>query len=75
MGEKKAEKVRAENEASITPEETDQYEAVGYAEEIVIESSYGLGESIVSGDVTPDRLDRVYQAAMKHRSYPVTGHE
>ncbi|NLX60811.1 MAG: hypothetical protein GXY74_17185 [Phycisphaerae bacterium] len=26
------------------------------ADEIVIESSYGLGESIVSGDVTPDRF-------------------
>lgn len=30
------------------------------ADELVIESSYGLGESVVSGDVTPDRfvLDR-----------------
>jgi pyruvate,water dikinase len=30
------------------------------ADEIVVESSYGLGESVVSGDVTPDRfvLDR-----------------
>ncbi len=26
------------------------------AEEIIIEASYGLGESIVSGDVTPDRF-------------------
>ena len=26
------------------------------AEELIIESSYGLGESVVSGDVTPDRF-------------------
>jgi uroporphyrinogen decarboxylase len=29
----------------------------------------------IQPDVTPDRLDRVYQAALKYRSYPVTGHE
>jgi hypothetical protein len=29
----------------------------------------------IQPDVTPDRLDRVYQVALKHRSYPVNGHE
>lgn len=32
------------------------------AEEIIVESSYGLGESIVSGEVTPDRFVLDYES-------------
>jgi len=45
------------------------------AGEIIIESSYGLGESVVSGDVTPDRfvLDAKTHA-IKERSIGRKGH-
>lgn len=45
------------------------------ADEIIIEGSYGLGEAIVSGEVTPDRfvLDRstlkVKEAALGHKDH------
>ena len=49
------------------------------AEEIIIESSYGLGESIVSGDVTPDRfvLDRrslrLKETTLGHKDHIMSG--
>ncbi|MBN2582024.1 MAG: hypothetical protein JXL80_03080 [Planctomycetes bacterium] len=49
------------------------------ADEIVIESSYGLGESIVSGDVTPDRfvLDSktlaIKETALGRKDHVMTG--
>jgi pyruvate,water dikinase len=49
------------------------------AEEIVVESSYGLGESIVSGDVTPDRFVLDYKTlainerTLGHKEHVVTG--
>jgi pyruvate,water dikinase len=49
------------------------------AEEIVIESSYGLGESIVSGDVTPDRFVLDYKSlainerTLGHKDHVMTG--
>jgi len=49
------------------------------ADEIVIESAYGLGESIVSGDVTPDRfvLDaeslEVKEAALGRKEHVMSG--
>jgi phosphohistidine swiveling domain-containing protein len=43
---------------------------------LVIEASYGLGESVVSGDVTPDRYlvnrkTRAVEAAIGHKHYAV----
>ncbi len=49
------------------------------AEEIIVESSYGLGESIVSGDVTPDRFVLDYgsldikERALGQKDHVVTG--
>lgn len=49
------------------------------ADEIIIESSYGLGESVVSGDVTPDRfvLDAksfaIRQRAIGHKTHVIRG--
>lgn len=49
------------------------------AEELIIESSYGLGESVVSGDVTPDRfvLDArslaVREQVLGHKTHCLAG--